>query len=33
MDEDMGDMDLGELDLLGIEDACKKHAFHTIAPK
>jgi hypothetical protein len=33
MDEDMGDLDLGELDLLGLEDACKKHAFHTIAPK
>jgi len=33
MDEDMGDLDLGELDLLGLEDACKKHAFHTISPK
>jgi hypothetical protein len=33
MDEDMGDLDLGELDLLGLEDACKKHAFHMIAPK
>jgi hypothetical protein len=24
MDEDMEDLDLGELDLLGLEDACKK---------
>ena len=33
MDEDMGDLDLGELDLLGLEDACNKRAFHMIAPK
>lgn len=33
MDDDMGDLDLYELDLLGLEDACKKHAFHTILPK
>jgi hypothetical protein len=33
MDGDMGDIDLGDLDLLGIEDACKKHAFHTMTPK
>jgi hypothetical protein len=33
MDKDMGDLYMGELDLLGLEDACKKHAFHTITPK
>ena len=33
MDEDMGDLDLGEIYLLGLEDACKKRSFHTIAPK
>jgi hypothetical protein len=33
MDEDMGDLYLSDLDLLGLEYACKKNTFHTITPK
>ena len=33
MNEDMGDIDLGDLDLLRLEDACKNNTLHAIAPK
>jgi hypothetical protein len=33
MDDDMSDLDLGDIDLLGLEDACKQKAFHAISPK
>ena len=33
MDEDMGDIELGDLDLLGLEDACKNKTLHAISPK
>ena len=29
----MGDIYLGDLDLLGLEDACKNNTLHAIAPK
>ena len=33
MDEEMGDIDLGNLDLVGLEDAYKNNTFQDIAPK
>ena len=33
MDEDMWDIDLGDLYLLGLEDACKNNTLHAISPK
>ena len=33
MDEEMGDIELGDLDLVGLEDACKNNTFQDIAPK
>jgi hypothetical protein len=33
MDEDMSDLALGDMDLLGLEDACRHNAFHAISPK
>ena len=33
MDEDMGDIELEDLDLLGLEYACKNNIHHAIAPK
>lgn len=33
MDEEMGNLKFGELNLLGMEDACKRNAFHAISPK
>ena len=32
MDEEMGDIDLGDLDLLGLEDAYKNNSFKDISP-
>ena len=29
----MGDIDLGDLDLLGLKDACKNNTLHSIIPK
>ena len=33
MDEEMGDIELGELDLAGLENACENHNLQNIAPK
>ena len=33
MDEEMGDTELGDLDLVGLEDACMNNTFQYISPK
>ena len=33
MDEEMFELELGDLDLLGLEDACARQDFHSISPK
>ena len=33
MDDDMSDVEIGELDLQAVEEACKKKAFNSISPK
>ena len=33
MDEEMGDIELGELDLAGLENACENNNLQNIAPK
>ena len=33
MDEEMGDIELGDLDLAGLEDACENNTFQDISPK
>ena len=33
MVDDMGDIELGDVDLIGLEDACRNKTFHGIAPK
>ena len=33
MDDDMSDVEIGELDLQALKEACKKKAFNSILPK
>ena len=33
MDDDMSDVEIGELDLQALEEACKRKAFSSILPK
>lgn len=31
MDEEMGELELGELDVIGMEDACRRNTFNSIS--
>ena len=33
MDDDMSDVEIGELDLQALDETCKKQAFSSISPK